>query len=134
MDVLFLLGRALFASVFLFLGAALLTPVDRGRSDAGGSGGAAGLLGGALVAGSALIAAGAFADLGAILVALPTAALTAVRHRFWRYRDATERQASFTHWIKNVALVGAAAMLFFTFNQLQGEAPLSLTDPLFGRL
>jgi putative oxidoreductase len=134
MDALFLFGRVLFAAVFLFLGAALLTPASGEGSDGERRGATAALLGGGMVTGAALIAAGALADLGAILVALPTAALTAVRHRFWLYRDAAQRQASFTNFIKNVALVGAAAVIFFTFNQLQGDAPLSLTDPLFARL
>ena len=133
MDALFLFGRLLFAAVFLFLGAALLARPHRDALDDGGRGAAAGVLGGAMVAGAILIAAGLLADLGAILVALATAAITAVRHRYWLYRDAVERQASFTHFIKNVALIGAAMVIFFTFNQLQGDAPLSLTDPLFGR-
>ena len=134
MDLLFLLGRVLFASAFLVLGAALLATGHRNASDAVRWGGLGGVLGAAMVGGSALIATGLLADLGAILVAVPTAALTSVRHRFWLYSDAAERQASFTHLIKNVALIGGAAVLFFAYNQLQGEAPLSLTDPLFGRL
>ncbi len=34
---------------------------------------------------------------------------------------------------KNFALFGAALVIFYVFNQLQGDAGLSLTDPLFGK-
>jgi hypothetical protein len=32
-----------------------------------------------------------------------------------------------------MALTGAALVIFYAYNQLQDEAGLSLTDPLFGR-
>ena len=35
--------------------------------------------------------------------------------------------------MKNVGLLGGALVLFYTWNQLQGDAGLSLTDPLFSR-
>jgi hypothetical protein len=34
---------------------------------------------------------------------------------------------------KNFAMLGGALVLFHVWNQLQGDAGLSLTDPLFGR-
>jgi hypothetical protein len=34
---------------------------------------------------------------------------------------------------KNFALAGGALVLFYAWNQLQGDAGASLTDPLFGR-
>jgi len=35
------------------------------------------------------------------------------------------------NFTKNVALLGGALVLFYVWNQLQGEAGLSLIDPLF---
>jgi hypothetical protein len=37
------------------------------------------------------------------------------------------------HFMKNMALAGGALVLFYTYNQLQGDAGLSITDPLFAR-
>jgi hypothetical protein len=34
---------------------------------------------------------------------------------------------------KDLTLAGAALVYFYTWNQLQGDAGLSITDPLFGR-
>jgi hypothetical protein len=43
------------------------------------------------------------------------------------------QQNKMAHSMKNMALVGGALVLFYGFNQLQGDAGLSLTDPLFDR-
>jgi hypothetical protein len=34
---------------------------------------------------------------------------------------------------KDLALAGAALVMFYAWNQLQGDAGLSITDPLFSR-
>ncbi len=36
-------------------------------------------------------------------------------------------------FFKNVAMAGGALVIFWAYNQAQGDAPLSITDPLFGR-
>jgi putative oxidoreductase len=54
-------------------------------------------------------------------------------HRFWKETDAMQRQAQLTNFQKNNALLGGALVLFYVYNQLQADAGLSLTDPLFGR-
>jgi hypothetical protein len=43
------------------------------------------------------------------------------------------QQNQMAHFMKNMALVGAALVLFYAFNQLQADAGLSITDPLFDR-
>ena len=40
---------------------------------------------------------------------------------------------SLVNFTTNTALFGGALVLFYAWNQLQGEARLSITDPLFGR-
>jgi hypothetical protein len=35
--------------------------------------------------------------------------------------------------MKNVAVLGGALVIFYAYNQLQGDAGVSLTDPLFNR-
>jgi hypothetical protein len=37
------------------------------------------------------------------------------------------------HFGKDIALAGAALVIFYAWNQLQGDAGLSITDPLFER-
>jgi hypothetical protein len=43
------------------------------------------------------------------------------------------QQMQMVNFVKNVSMAGGALVLFYAFNQLQGEAGLSITDPLFGR-
>ena len=54
-------------------------------------------------------------------------------HAFWREKEPSARQLQQINFLKNVALLGAALILFYVWNQLQGSAGLSLTGPLFGR-
>ena len=70
-------------------------------------------------------------DLGALMIAGFLLLITPLMHPFWRE---TEMQRVFqtVNFVKNTALFGGALVLFYVWNQLQGEAGLSLTDPLFG--
>jgi hypothetical protein len=54
-------------------------------------------------------------------------------HAFWRGTDPMQRQLQMVASNKNLGLLGGALMLFYVWNQLQGDAGLSLTDPLFNR-
>jgi putative oxidoreductase len=54
-------------------------------------------------------------------------------HPFWRETDPMQRQMQMVAFNKNLGLLGGALMLFYVWNQLQGDAGLSLTDPLFNR-
>jgi putative oxidoreductase len=54
-------------------------------------------------------------------------------HAFWREEDAQQQQNQMAHFMKNMALAGAALVMFYAYNQLRDDAALSLTDPLFGR-
>jgi uncharacterized membrane protein YphA (DoxX/SURF4 family) len=56
---------------------------------------------------------------------------TPVMHAYWRETEAAKRKAQRINFMKNVGLLGGALVLFYTWNQLQGDAGLSLTDPLF---
>ena len=52
---------------------------------------------------------------------------------FWREQDAMQRGIQTAMFTKNFALAGGGLVLFYVWNQLQGDAGASLTDPLFGR-
>jgi uncharacterized membrane protein YphA (DoxX/SURF4 family) len=86
-----------------------------------------------IVAGSALVVLGAWGDLGALLIAAFLVLATPVMHAYWRETDPMQRQLQRINFMKNVAILGGALVLFYLWNQLQGDAGLSLTDPLFGR-
>jgi len=86
-----------------------------------------------ILVGSVLVALGAWGDLGALLIAAFLVVITPVMHAFWRESEPMGKQLQQVNFLKNVSLLGAALVLFFVWNQLQGSAGLSLTDPLFGR-
>jgi hypothetical protein len=52
-------------------------------------------------------------------------------HAFWKETEGQQKQMQMANFNKNLALLGAALAIFYVFNQLQGDAGLSLTDPLF---
>ncbi len=86
-----------------------------------------------IVAGSIMVALGAWGDLGALLIAAFLIAVTPVMHAFWRETEPMPRQMQRVQFMKNLTMLGAALILFYVWNQLQGAAGLSLTEPLFGR-
>ncbi|MGH2985860.1 MAG: hypothetical protein ACRDLO_04125 [Solirubrobacterales bacterium] len=54
-------------------------------------------------------------------------------HAFWKETEPQAQQMQMVNFVKNVSIAGGPLILFYAFNQLQGEAGLSITDPLFGR-
>jgi hypothetical protein len=54
-------------------------------------------------------------------------------HAFWRETEAMQQQLQMVNFMKNTGLLGGALALFYAWNQLPGEAGLSITDPLIGR-
>jgi len=47
--------------------------------------------------------------------------------------DGQAQQTQMAQFVKNVSMAGGALVIFYVYNQLQGVAGLSITDPLFGR-
>jgi len=85
------------------------------------------------VLGGLSVAVGLWGDLGALLIAAFLALITLLMHAFWREEDAMQKQLQTVNFVKNTALLGGALVLFYAWNQLQGDAGLSITDPLFNR-
>jgi putative oxidoreductase len=139
MDVVFLISRILFAIVFVFSGATVhLLGRRQGIEYAKAYGVPMAELGVPLtglmaVVGGLLVALGLWGDLGALLIAAFLLLITPLMHAFWRETDAMQKQMQIVNSTKNTALLGGALAFFYAWNQLQGEAGLSLTDPLFGR-
>jgi putative oxidoreductase len=139
MDALFLIGRIVFALIFLFSGSTvhllqarqgiayarmyrvpipeLLVPLS-------------GIM---AVAGALSVMLGVWADLGALLLIAFLVPVAFFMHGFWRETDEQAKANQMAHFMKNMAIAGGALVLFYAYNQLQGEAGLSITDPFFGR-
>ena len=139
MDVVFLIGRILFAVVFVVSGLTIhLLGARKGIEYArmyqvplpeiGVP-----FTGVLAVLGGLSVALGVWGDLGALAIALFLALITPLMHAFWRETDEMQKQAQMSNFMKNFALLGGALVLFYAWNQLQSDAGLSLTDPLFDR-
>jgi putative oxidoreductase len=85
------------------------------------------------ILGGLMVILGIWGDLGALILALMVVAFAMFMHAPWDQPDEQAQQEQTAHFMKNLAIAGGLLVLFWIFNQLQGEAPLTLTDPLFGR-
>ena len=85
------------------------------------------------VAGALSVILGIWADLGALLLIAFLLPVAFFMHGFWRETDEQMKSNKMAHFMKNMAMAGGALVLFYAYNQLQGEAGLSITDPLLGR-
>jgi hypothetical protein len=85
------------------------------------------------VAGGLSVALGAWADLGALLILAFLLPVAFFMHAFWKETDEQAKANQMAHFMKNMAMAGAALVILYAYNQLQGDAGLSITNPLFGR-
>ncbi len=136
MDVVALIGRILFAAIFLASSYGHFTQAEAMAGYAGSKGvpqpKLAVFAGGAvMLIGVLLIVLGIWADLGALLLVvflLPTAFLM---HAFWRETDGQAQQQEQVHFMKDVSLAGASLLLFALFVKLGDDLGLTITGPLF---
>jgi putative oxidoreductase len=139
MDVVFLIGRLLFVTVFIASGVMFHFMQYRQATQYAQMynvplAGPGVLLTGVLaVSGGVMIALGLWGDLGALFIVTFLLLVTPMMHRFWKETDPMQWQAQLTNFQKNNGLLGGALVIFYVFNQLQGDAGLCLTDPLFGK-
>ena len=139
MDVVILIGRVLFAAVFVggAVGHFTQTAAMAAYTESKGvkPGRLAVLASGVwMLVGAALVILGVWADLGALLLAaflLPTAV---IMHPFWREQDPQLKAGEQVNFNKNVSLAGAALALFGFFVTAGASTGLQLTGPLFASL
>jgi uncharacterized membrane protein YphA (DoxX/SURF4 family) len=135
-DVVALIGRVLFVALFIGSGFVHLTQTQAMAGYAQSKGIPAARLatlasGVVLLVGALMVLLGIWADLGALLLVvflIPTAVLM---HAFWKETDAQTRQQEMVHFQKDMALAGAALLIFALFVELGGKLGLTITDPLF---
>lgn len=138
MDVILVIGRVLFALMFVLGGAAHFQQRDAIVGAAKSMGGPAPemlvpLSGAAIIAGGIMVALGLWADLGALFIIAFLVGITPIMHAFWKVTDPQEQQVQFAMFFKNLAMLGGAILIFYFYNQGQ-DVPASLTDALFGRI
>jgi putative oxidoreductase len=131
MDVILLIGRILFASIFVVSGATIhLLKWRDGVTYARASNVPAPellvpLSGLMAVGGGALVAVGLWADLGALLLAAFAFPVALWMHAFWKHQDPMQRANQQAHFMKNVSMGGAALALFALFQQFGNEIGLT---------
>jgi putative oxidoreductase len=138
MDVVFLIGRILFGLLFVYSGFGHFAYAEAFQGVARQRGAPAPeltvpLTGAVIVVSGLAVILGVLADLGALLIAGFLFLTAFIIHGSWKFSDPQERQMEQVHFFKDLALAGAALMVFYAYNQLQGDAGLSVTDPLFSR-
>jgi putative oxidoreductase len=138
MDLVFLIGRILFGVLFVSSGYAHFAAGEAMQGVARQAGAPAPattvpLTGAVIIVSGIAVIFGVLADLGALLIAGFLFLTAFIIHAFWKVDDPQTRQMEQVHFFKDLALAGAALTLFYAYNQLQGDAGLSITDPLFGR-
>ncbi|WP_432076024.1 DoxX family protein [Streptomyces wuyuanensis] len=136
MDVLVLVGRILFAIVFLSSAVGHLTQHKQMGAYAASRGvpaaEAATLLSGVIMLlGGLSIVLGAWADLGALLIAIFVLPTALIMHAFWKEADPQTRQTEQISFLKDTALGGAALVMLAFFAYAGHDLGLTLTGPLF---
>lgn len=139
MDELWLIGRILYCSLFIGAGIGHIVDLDgstRYATTSGvGSSARAGVIASAVAffVGGISITFGIWGDLGALLLIITLIPLTFMMHRFWAERDPLVRQNQLAMFMKNIALIGGAVLIFswFARDTFGFGLPYTITDGAF---
>ena len=117
MDLIIVIGRILFGGFFLMSGINHFTKLEAMTGYAKYKKLPAAKLGVLisglmLVIGGITIILGYYADLGALLLAIFLVFAAVIFHNFWKETDATAKQNEMLGFMKDIALAGAALILF----------------------
>jgi len=117
MDIVLIIGRALFALLFISSGVSHLTKLEAMTGYAQFKKVPAAkfsvvLSGLMILIGGRYIAFGVYPDLGALLIALFLIPTSFLMHAFWKETDATAKQNESIGIFKNLSLAGAALIIF----------------------
>ncbi|MEY3736749.1 MAG: hypothetical protein RLZZ251_465 [Actinomycetota bacterium] len=135
MDILLIIGRVLFSLIFISSGISHLTKVEAMSGYAQFKKVPAPKLavivsGLVIVLGGLYIALGVWADLGGLLLAGFLIVTAFLMHNFWTIQDPQAKQGEMINFLKNLALAGAALIIFVNVGS-GGEFGPSITAPLF---
>jgi uncharacterized membrane protein YphA (DoxX/SURF4 family) len=117
MDILLVIGRVLFALIFINSGIAHITKLQAMTGYAQFKKVPAPKLavivtGLMLIIGGLYVAFGVYADLGALLLAVFLILSAFMMHNFWTIADAQAKQSETINFFKNLSLAGAALIIF----------------------
>jgi uncharacterized membrane protein YphA (DoxX/SURF4 family) len=131
-DEIFLLGRILFALVFLRFAVVHLIQTEGSAQYAAYKGvprARAVVLatGVAMLVGGLAVILGVWMDLAALGLAIFCLVAGVVMHNFWTVTDAQARQAEMAQFFKNISIIGGALILL----AVSEDAPYTITDGLF---
>jgi uncharacterized membrane protein YphA (DoxX/SURF4 family) len=135
-DVIVLIGRLLFAAIFLGSGVAHLTQTRdmAGYVNSKGLPNASLLVqvsGVQMLVGGLMVVLGVWMDVGFLILAaflLPAAVLF---HAFWDVDDPEQLNVERAQFMKNLALAGACLALFALVAHAGADLGLTITEPLF---
>lgn len=137
MDVVFLIGRILFALVFVSSGVTAHLVQRRAAAAYARSLGTPAAELGTVVTGVVILVAGILvvlglwmdlAALGLIAFLLSTNVFI---HKFWALDEPMERMTQMTNFMKNTALIGGALVLFYVAIEFEEGLGLSIEPALF---
>ncbi len=138
MDELWLIGRILFASLFIASGVGQLIDLEgstRYAADKGVGPARPGVIvsGVAFIVGGVSVLFGIWGDLGALLLIITLLPVTFLMHKFWAERDPAARTNELSLFMKNIALIGACVVLFsfFARDTFGFGLPYTITDGAF---
>ncbi|OYX57912.1 MAG: DoxX family protein [Micrococcales bacterium 32-70-13] len=136
MDVLVLIGRVAF--VLLFLGSSYGHFAQRkmmaGYAASKGVPAAPVMVvvtGAQILIGALMVALGVWPDVGALLLVAFLVPTAFVMHAFWTETDPGAKVMEQTQFLKDLALAGAALVMFAVFAYLGDDLGLVLVGPLF---
>jgi uncharacterized membrane protein YphA (DoxX/SURF4 family) len=135
MSVLVLIGRVLFVALFLSSAFGHLTQTQAMAGYAKSRGvpmpGPAVIVSGLLIlVGGVFVLLGIWADLGALLIAVFLVPTALLMHGFWKESGEARMQETI-QFQKDIALAGAALMLFALISFAGDRLGLTITGPLF---
>jgi putative oxidoreductase len=136
MDIVVLIGRILFAALFLGSAVGHLTQTKAMAGYAASKRvpfAAASVFGsGVLLAvGALMVLLGVWGDLGALLLVVFLVPTAVVMHNFWTVSDPQARQLEQIQFNKDIALAGGALVVFALFAYAGADLGLTITGPLF---
>jgi len=138
MDELWLIGRILFGVLFIGSGIGQLADQPSAvayaqrRGIASPKGGVIASALGFLLGGVSVVL-GLWGDIGALLLIVTLIPVTFLMHTFWADRDPIEKQTQLSMFMKNIALIGGAVLLFsfFARDTFGFGLPYTITDGAF---
>ena len=136
MNSILLIGRVLFAFIFVTSGLNHLAKVDAMAGYAKFKKVPAAkfsvLVSGALMAlGGISIILGVYADLGALVIAILLFVMALKMHDFWTQTDAQAKQTEMISFFKNISMAGGALIIFAIAATEGSDYGWTLTDSLW---